>query len=496
MNARVLIVGAGPVGLFVGTELAKYGIAADIIEKNNGGNSYSKALSVSAASLKAFHGLGLQQEFAGRGKPIQEIAVHFNGKRCARIDKRKLGGLYDYYLSVPQPETESLIRLALERANGKVDYGHELTQLEQDANGVAVAIRDAASGQLSNRHYEMVIGCDGAQSSVRQLLKMPFEGYDYDVHFIMGDVYFDGAVESEMTSYHVYDEGFLIFLPMDNGLTRLVVSKPGPLPANRPLPDQEELQFFLDKYYPRPLRIKQVVWSSSARFFNRLAASNHVGRVFLAGDAFHLFSPIGGQGMNTGIQDAANLGWKIAFYLKGAAKPELLQSYRRERYIAVGKAADLTGANTELILRRGGAEHMRWRYTPAMSNRAFYRRRLSHDFSGLLADHNIESSSLVGRHVPYCARSDGLLGLQSTYDIPKLGRNVLFCNDGVADAARARLERYLHVVATGALADDDHAWRTALHLDRHDACLVRPDGYVGFCGSLDELEQYLDRLYH
>ena len=103
MNARVLIVGAGPVGLFVGAELAKYGIAADIIDKNTGGNSHSKALSVSAASLKAFHGLGLQREFAGRGKPIHEIAVYFNGARCARIDKRKLGGLYDYYLACRSP---------------------------------------------------------------------------------------------------------------------------------------------------------------------------------------------------------------------------------------------------------------------------------------------------------------------------------------------------------------------------------------------------------
>ena len=498
MHNKVLIVGAGPVGLTVAIQLARYGVSADLIDKGSAGSSYSKALSVSAASLKAFHGLGLAAEILQVGKPIQDIEISFNRRRCARIDKRNLKGLYDYYLSLAQPETEAVLKAGLQALGQDVRYGHALQALEQDVRGVTVQVMHEATGQVTTGRYDYVVGCDGAQSSVRQLSGIAFDGYDYDVHFVMGDVLFERFPEGASTAYHVHDDGFLIFLPMPGGLTRLVVSRPGPLPQARPAPERAELQAFLDRFHGQGLVIRSVQWSSSARFFNRLASTNHQGRVFLAGDAFHLFSPIGGQGMNTGLQDAMNLSWKLAYFIQGLGNAELLNSYRAERYTAVQKVAALSEHNTHAILRQPQAQAFEARYTPVMANRRFFRHMLAQQFSGLTLDHTINGDTLTGKHVPYLRpRAIATQGpLTATYDIPQLNKNVLY----LAPQADATItgqwfKRYGQVVDLQPVCASDAQTLKALRLDAQDVCLVRPDGYVGFSGSAQHCADYLKTFY-
>lgn len=498
MHKKVLIVGAGPVGLTVAIQLARYGVSADLIDRGSAGSSYSKALSVSAASLKTFHGLGLAPRILQVGKPIQDIEISFNRRRCARINKRHLKGPYDYYLSLAQPETEAVLKAGLHAQGQAVRYGHALQTLEQDADGVDVGIVSLATGQITAARYDYVVGCDGAQSAVRQLSGIAFEGYDYDVHFVMGDVMFEGFPEGASTSYHVHDDGFLIFLPMPGGLTRLVVSRPGPLPQERPLPDREELQGYLDRYHSGGLAIRSVQWSSSARFFNRLASTNHQGRVFLAGDAFHLFSPIGGQGMNTGLQDAMNLSWKLAYYIRGVCRLDLLSSYRSERYAAVEKVAALSEQNTQAILRRPEAQGFEARYVPVMANRQFFRRALAQQFSGLTLDHGTDPDSLTGKHVPHLvprgiATDPPLTG---TYDVPLLNRNVLYlAPDTPVSLAEGWRTRYPQVLDVQRVSATDTSTLKALRLEGQQVCLVRPDGYVGFSGAAQECSHYLSAFY-
>lgn len=496
MDGKVLVVGAGPVGLILAIQLARYGVAVDIIDKGTGGSSYSKALSVSAASLKAFHGLGLSKEIHVAGKPIRDIQIYFNERRNARIDKRRLKGLYDYYLSLAQPETESVLKNSLQDLGVAVRYRTELKSFIDHTSHVTAQSVDVAEGCSTLTDYDYVVGCDGAQSTVRKLSGIDFDGYDYQTHFVMGDVLFDSPDRGDATSYHVHDDAFLIFLPMPAGLTRLVVSRPGPLPEHRALPDKAELQVYLDRYHGAGLKIETVHWSSSARFFNRLANTNHKGRIFLAGDSFHLFSPIGGQGMNTGIQDAMNLSWKLAFYMRGLCDVTLLDSYREERYIAVNKVAALSENNTQAILRRAEAEAFEVRYMPKMSNRRFFRQALAQDFSGLTLDHGQDAASLAGKHVPYLCWTSADSIAVDTYSVPLVCKNIIFLSpDAPRKEANALMASFSDVLTTQWLSPNDLDAIESLDLHKYEACLVRPDGYIGFSGSVDHCARYIDRYY-
>ncbi|PLM80717.1 FAD-binding protein, partial [Klebsiella variicola] len=172
-------------------------------------------------------------------------------------------------------------------------------------------------------------------STVRELAGIGFSGHDYPLHFVMADVQFASAATLPGTSYYIDELGFLIFLPMPDNQVRIVIKRAGRLPSPRPVPDLQEINVALARFCPEVPPAQALTWSSSANFYNRIADDNLQHNIMLAGDAFHLFSPIGGQGMNTGIQDAINLAWKLAFYLHGVASDRLLASYRTERFAAV-----------------------------------------------------------------------------------------------------------------------------------------------------------------
>ncbi|WP_076728662.1 FAD-dependent monooxygenase [Methylobacterium radiotolerans] len=492
MPSNVLVVGSGPVGLTVAIQLARFGIQTDIIDQATMSVSYSKALSVSAASLKAFHGLGLQDVFRTAGKAVKEIEVAYNGKRVARINNSYLPEPYRYYLSIPQPETERILREEAARLGCNVHGGLKLVGLSQSEQSVAADLERVDTGEVDRRQYEYVVGCDGAQSTTRQLLNIRFDGFDYEDHFIMGDVIFSSPPDRDYSSYYILDDGFLIFLPMNDGLFRLVVSRPGSLPSQRPLPNQEELQFHLDRFVSPKLHIEAVTWASSARFFNRLASTNHIGRVFLAGDSYHLFSPIGGQGMNTGIQDAMNLAWKLAYAVKGHGGNKLLATYRAERYQSVKKVATITGNYTEAILGRTEPSGIRSVYSPVMRNRYELRNILPLQFSGFLYDHSEGLDCPVGRHVPFAEFAFPFLGIRDTYEIPLTGRNILFVSpfcDWNMSAILAEFSEVLYVRHLSPTVDANVV--DALNLRNPNVCLVRPDGYIGFYGSPDQLPDYL-----
>lgn len=250
---KVLIVGAGPVGLIIGCYLNKYGIDFDIIDKNTHSTTWSKALSVSPATIKAFHGLALAGELTAQGKQVQSIYAWYKNRKFLHIDNRHLPTCYPFHVSIPQPRTEKILETALAEAGQLVKRGHQLVSWRREEGRYHVSLLDDARRACSAT-YDYIIGADGAASTVRELAGIGFSGHDYPLHFVMADVQFASAATLPGTSYYIDELGFLIFLPMPDNQVRIVIKRAGRLPSPRPVPDLQEINVALARFCPRFLR--------------------------------------------------------------------------------------------------------------------------------------------------------------------------------------------------------------------------------------------------
>jgi hypothetical protein len=293
--------------------------------------------------------------------------------------------------------------------------------------------------------------------------------------------------------YHIDEQGFLIFLPMPDNQVRIVIKKAGRLPSPRPVPDLQEINAALARYCPQVPPAQRLTWSSSANFYNRIADDNLQHHIMLAGDAFHLFSPIGGQGMNTGVQDAVNLAWKLAFCLHGVATDRLPASYRTQRFAAVSGVLRSTDHDTGLIAGLVPRNHIDGVYFPEFCNRHYYRHQLPLQYAGFTATQAQETDGLAGHHVPWYVFASPQATFRNSYDAFASGKVVIF-------SARAACPPLSRLKQAGwfmfcSLEPADKAFLEALQIGPDDYAVVNPDGYVGFTGSEAGTRQYLSSLY-
>ncbi len=381
--SKVLIVGAGPTGLFTAITLARMGVSVSVIEKRADPGSDSKALSLSPLSAQLLQDSGALSPILRNALATRAFNVRYGDSRICRIDFDRLRIAHPYFLMQPQPATESMLEERLRELGGCVLRGTELEKLEQDEMEVAVTLRSKRHGAMRSR-FSYVIGCDGARSRVREEIGASFTGFDYSgMHFILTDceVEWDGALDE--AHYFVTDDGFMVLAPLTDRLHRVVIQVKKPFDAGFKPPFEQFLELAA-KIAPRGFRMRNPIWISSAPFYNRLASTNRAGRVFLAGDAAHLFSPIGGMGMNTGLGDAFNLGWKLGYVLTGLAHESLLETYRHERLSLAAQLVAQTDHSTSLVARldRHSFEDDR-KFLPLFENRDFMRRVLPTQASGL-----------------------------------------------------------------------------------------------------------------
>jgi 2-polyprenyl-6-methoxyphenol hydroxylase-like FAD-dependent oxidoreductase len=352
-ETSVLIVGAGPTGLTLALTLRRYGIAARVIDRLEKPANLSKALVVWPASLEVLSGVGVAAELAHAGVPLQAVVFGDGDQRLARIAMDEgIDSAHAQPILLPQSSTEAILAARLTRMGGTVERGVELTALSDDGGAVAVTLRHA-DGRIETARAMWVVGADGAKSAVRHASGIAFDGDTEQYAYLLGDVRIDGA-QLDAHCIHIWwhDGGTVALFPFAHGIWRMVCR--GERNGADDPPTLDELQRKVTQHGPPGARLSEPEWLSTFHINERLAARYRSGRVFLAGDAAHIHSPAGGQGMNTGIQDAANLGWKLAYVLQGRGyQATLLESYEAERRPVARDVID----NATRLLHIGMAAH-------------------------------------------------------------------------------------------------------------------------------------------
>jgi 2-polyprenyl-6-methoxyphenol hydroxylase-like FAD-dependent oxidoreductase len=332
MNSQVLIVGAGPVGLTMASELARYRVPVRIVDKAAQRTDKSKALVLWSRTLELIDRGGDVSPFIEAGLKVDAANIVAGNKLIGHISLAEVASRYSFALMLPQSETERLMEERLEGFGVRVEREVELTSFSQTPASVSAVLRHK-DGREETVETQWLAGCDGAHSAVRHGLALTFPGATLLSDWILADVHLAGMPFplSEIATYW-HEDGALAMFPIAPGRYRVIADIGASEGAHPTDPTLEQVQAIVDKRGPGGLVLSDPVWLSAFRINERKVADYRKGRVFVAGDAAHVHSPAGGQGMNTGMQDAFNLAWKLALVCRGrcAAGP-LLDSYSPER---------------------------------------------------------------------------------------------------------------------------------------------------------------------
>lgn len=331
-NASVLIIGAGPSGLMMAAQLLRYGIIPVIVDAKQGPTNQSKALAVQARSMEIFRQMGLAERVVSEGKPAAGAALHIWGKPPAELSLSKVVvGLtpFPYVFMYPQSKNERVLLDYLTLNCCPVYWNTTLQSIVHNADNAEVTLLN--NGQQQVVTCTWLIGADGAHSIVRKSTGITFNGDTYQHKFYLADVKLAEGFQDDFVHLFLSSKGFAgFFLMPEAGEYRVV----GNIPAE--LSDRETLQIndvlpHLQQVTGTPVNLLQVNWFTSYKLHHSMADKFRSGRCFLIGDAAHIHSPVGGQGMNTGLQDAYNLAWKLAGVLNGKLNQSILNSYADER---------------------------------------------------------------------------------------------------------------------------------------------------------------------
>lgn len=479
----VLIVGAGPTGLVLALWLTRLGTSVRIIDKAAEPGTTSRALAVQARTLEFYHQVGLTAAVIAGGVKIANLNFWVKGARAARVPLQRLGeGLspYPFVLVFPQDAHERLLIEQLDALKVRVEWQTELLRFEQYDGGVRAALRRLdGSEEICEAAY--LAGCDGASSTVRGELAIGFPGGTYAGLFYVADVEATGPAPDDEPHLDLEDADFLAIFPLQ-GRSRLRL-----IGTVRDLPGGEHGTLTFDDVKGKAmerlkLSIAKVNWFSTYRVHHRVAHHLREGRAFLLGDAAHIHSPVGGQGMNTGIGDAVNLAWKLAAVLKEGAPDNLLDTYEPERIAFARRLVATTDRGFTLATTRGFvARFVRTRLVPLLVPVLFrlspWRRFMFQTLSQIVVNYRNSPLSAGaagavrgGDRLPWVELEPGqdnfapLTSLQ--WQVHVYGE----VRPGVAEAC-VELQLPLH----------RFAWRPGMRragLQSAALYLIRPDGYV------------------
>ncbi len=343
------MVGAGPVGLVTACQLARLGVYVRLIDALPQRTTQSRAVGIQARSLEMLASLGVLPRLERRGRRMRalEVVSGRTGGTRARIDLETISSRHPYVLDVAQPDTEAVLEGRATELGVVVERGVALTALAQDGDGVEVSLRSSA-GDGTGR-FGWVVGADGGHSTTRHLLGTQLEGSFQGHHFAMADVHVDTSLPPDAIRAFLHPDGMGFLFPLAGTRARIMFFVDAPEPGVQ-APTLERVRALADTRMGGLVQVHDPDWLTYFEAHHAQVPHYRHGRVLLAGDAAHVHSPIGAQGMNTGIQDAANLSWKLALVAKGRADAALLDTYQDERH-PVGAAVV---RNTTIFTKVGG----------------------------------------------------------------------------------------------------------------------------------------------
>ncbi|CAD6526069.1 3-(3-hydroxy-phenyl)propionate/3-hydroxycinnamic acid hydroxylase [Paraburkholderia hiiakae] len=364
-DVDVLVVGAGPVGLLLGTELRRDGVSVMVIEKMASRGFFCKALGITARTLEIFDDLGIVDRAIEAGTWLTGVETWVDGMMVpTRSVKVPDAGLPYGSLSLAQHETERLLEAAFAGHGGQVNYEYALDSFTEERDAVSALVKGVRGEALTVR-CKWLVGCDGAHSKVRSGLGLGFDGEQYPQTFALADVDVDWSCpRGPMYRFEWTDSErakvSVAAVPVHGSarryrLSMIVPEERASLLTNIGAPDIETMRSLLLPSLPEGTHLSSMRWSSVYRVSHRIASAYGRGRVFIAGDAAHIHPPVGGQGMNTGLQDAHNLAWKLAYAAKGLAGSALLDSYHEERHPVGVDVVKSTSAALNAVLARQAA---------------------------------------------------------------------------------------------------------------------------------------------
>jgi 2-polyprenyl-6-methoxyphenol hydroxylase-like FAD-dependent oxidoreductase len=333
-NTDVIIVGAGPTGLSLACQLVRYGIDFVIIDRKIGVTTHSKALGIQARTMEIYEQLGVVEQAIERGQIAGKIRIIANGKVRGQVDLSDMGrdlSPYPYLFVLEQSKNEQLLCDYLQSHQQQVRWQTELEHFTQSKMGVTAQVK-TADGLSETIVATYLVGCDGARSPVRQTLGLTFEGSTLERLYYVVDAQIDWEFSADAGYGCISRDSLTFFFPMAGDKRyRIVGTFPEGFDQNVGEILYETIEQCIREDTKLSLNISNVKWFSVYKVNTRAVNKFSVGRCFVAGDAAHVHSPAGGQGMNTGIQDAYNLAWKMAFVIKGYASEKLLDTYNEER---------------------------------------------------------------------------------------------------------------------------------------------------------------------
>jgi 2-polyprenyl-6-methoxyphenol hydroxylase-like FAD-dependent oxidoreductase len=524
----VLVVGAGPVGLTMGCELARSGIRCRIIDKADAPASTSRALAIFPRTLEMFEMMGMSEQVLKAGHQLNGVAIYNRSGQIGHVGFSNLTSRYRFAISLPQSETERLLSEHLARFGLSVEWGKELVTLSPSSDGVQSVVRDTA-GLEERFESKWLIGCDGAHSSVRHSLGLRFEGEAYAETFLLADVKIDGPLDHFHIHLFLTGKGLVGIFPFKGDRCRVIVDTQAGS-ESEPEGDLrfDEVQAIVESRTDAGIRITDPVWLSRFRISHRKVADFRVGRVFLAGDAAHIHSPAGGQGMNTGIQDACNLAWKLALVVQGKSPDSLLNSYNEEREPVAKMVLSLTDRLTRMATLQGPiVQQLRNALLPILTGIDLVEDRIAETVAEI-GIHYRRSSIVSGKsgraihagdRAPDCELQQGAerQPLRLFELLGKPVHHLFFFGEADTDIAsnfdslrvtmgreyKGLIDVYLVIRGSQAnfsdvLFDREGAMHALYEAEPGAILLIRPDGYVGFKGvarHLQSLREQLARIF-